>query len=258
MFDKLQIMESLREHGLSRLPSLGEIVTESINHLGTEYSVPVLSIAGLDDFGDIQPVPSRRKLVFPYGQALLKTGHPGTFSMVSSEELHDSPEERQFRRQNAFREFTQSTDLSDEGLPLVRPLCIIHAQAEDEYLLVEPRGIYLNYYLPSLVNAYPERTEELEQTVQALGTFYKRLRECDVSYKQDTTSALFGFEHLVRFDRPDGYEILVTDDPIFVNGYSDVFNDAFDNLLVMTSGKQELTTLISREYMRGFHPLEED
>lgn len=256
MFNEVEIRDELGRLGLVEVSANGEFHTETTESWGTEYSTPIIQVAGLTSFGDIQGYNSSRKLVFSYGGAVLKTGESGLIGFFISKADHEDPEEKKGRKERAFTEFDHSRSDSKNGLPTVKPVCLIHVLEEDEYLLVEPNGLHLKWYMGSLLRNYADRQRELALTVEALGVFFRTLREHDVSYKPNIRFREFVFEHMLRFGWGEGYRILLTDNPSFTDGYSSygVHRDILRQIKRVTSGNEELTALVNREYRKGYLP----
>lgn len=256
MLDETEIREALERLGLAEVCRNGEFHGGTIESLGDDYSAPIIHVENLAFFGAIERYKSSRKLVFPYSEAVLKTGESGLAGISLSEKEHERPDEKQWRKERAFTEFNRSTRNADNGLPVVKPVCIIHTIEEDEYLLVEPKGRDLKMHMYFLLSDCSNRQRELELTVEALGAFFRSLREHNATYEPNITFRNFVFEHMLRFGSQGGYRILLTDDPSFREGYSPygIHREVLRQLKGVTSGNEGLRTIINREYRKGYVP----
>ncbi|MDI6722741.1 MAG: hypothetical protein QMD97_04220 [Candidatus Aenigmarchaeota archaeon] len=108
--------------------------------------------------------------------------------------------------------------------------------------------------MDSLLRNYAGRRKELELTVEALGVFFRTLREHDVSYEPNIMSNDNVFEHMLRFGSDEKYIILLTDIPIFRRRYSPygIHRDILRELKGAASRNEELTALVNREYRKGY------
>ncbi len=251
MYNEVAVRKDLERIGLLQAVGNGQFRQDTVCCWGREYIAPVVTINGLESFGKIERYDSSRKLVFSSGNAVLKTGESDL--LVKS---YDNPQQKTRRRRRTFEEFNRSSSNSENGLPVVKPICIIHAAAEDEYLLVEPKGLHLKLHMDFLMEQYPESAEELELTIEALGRFFGSLRKQNMSYEPNIKSRKFIFDHMLRFDADGSYRLLLTDWPEFKNGYSPfgLHRKMLKWLRREASGNESLAAMARSRYRRGYMP----
>ncbi|MBI2578899.1 MAG: hypothetical protein HYW26_04255 [Candidatus Aenigmarchaeota archaeon] len=211
--------------------------------------VPVISIQTTRVFGDIEPyTSSSRHLVFPYGNAVLK----------SEDENWKCIRQQTKTRPETLNEFHFAIGYSNRGLPVVRPICVIHAVEEDDFLLVEPKGFDLRLGMEyNLLSNLPATEEEARETLRALGRFFVALKRADRAYQPNVLYyERFPFEHLIRFGENGSYQVLVTDNPAFVQEDIDAPGGYLSDVIALFEGykNKEVSEFALRALREGLEP----
>jgi len=210
-------------------------------------TIPILIIQSLSDLGRTEKLESSRKACFQTDKAVIKTGELG---MGPKDRLDD-------RKKAAFEEFALANEHSRSGLPAVRPVCIINDSSDNEHYIVEPKGLDLQSVIYDIVMHPHEFGREPELTVRALGRLFGKLREKNADYIPNIKGRRGIFEHMIRFKRDDGYEILITDNPFFTKP-NDNYNvngaqaKVLEKLNKMTAGNDSLKQKLWKEYILGY------